>query len=305
MDIADRQRFLYLVFGLTVLSDVECPELELGDSAPDLYFSLGPVPQSLPGSKKESLVGEVQPGLFRLGVHGVGSYLIREGRQVIIQPAEGAAPDAVRLFLLGPVLGILLHQRGLLPLHASAIASADGGVVFVGATGSGKSTIAAALLFRGYRVLADEICVVDPGGAGSPRIIPAPPYLSIWADALRNLGFGPDSLQPVRSDLRKFLLPAPREPDLSSVPIRVCYILDTSAQEDKITLEPLSGLRKIEELSVHTYRRSLIDALDLGVQNFEQICKIAASCRVVRIRRPPGEFTGHRIADAVEEDLQH
>ncbi|MCP4397035.1 MAG: hypothetical protein GY801_07015 [bacterium] len=71
-------------------------------------------------------------------------------------------------------LGALLHQRELLPLHGSAIKVNDGVCVFVGLSGNGKSTVAAAFRQRGYQVLADDVCVVsireDGLPPGDPRV---------------------------------------------------------------------------------------------------------------------------------------
>jgi len=78
-------RFLYLVFGLTVSSDVECPELEEGHGTPELWFHYGSVPQTLPGAKSESLVGQALPGIFRLSVRDTANFLIRDGIDVTIE----------------------------------------------------------------------------------------------------------------------------------------------------------------------------------------------------------------------------
>src|SRR3989454_2089338 len=50
----------------------------------------------------------------------------REGREIVVEPAPGVDAGTLRLFLLGPVRAVLLHQRGFLVLHASAVVL-DGG----------------------------------------------------------------------------------------------------------------------------------------------------------------------------------
>jgi len=48
----------------------------------------------------------------------------------VVEPEPGAEEAILRLYLLGPVLGILLHQRGFLVLHASVVSMAGAAVVF-------------------------------------------------------------------------------------------------------------------------------------------------------------------------------
>ena len=101
------------------------------------------------------------------------------------------AVDLLRLYLLGPALALLLHQRGFLVLHASAV-SLDGGVVaFLGHSGHGKSTTAATLHARGAAIVADDVVAVDLGAPGGPAALPGFPLLKLWPDAVTALGENP------------------------------------------------------------------------------------------------------------------
>ncbi len=80
--------------------------------------------------------------------HSVATFLVREGRLVTVDPAPGIDQGTLRIFLLGPVLAALLRQRGYLVLHASAVAYSGGAAAFLGLSGRGKSTLAAALHAR-------------------------------------------------------------------------------------------------------------------------------------------------------------
>ena len=54
-------------------------------------------------------------------------------------------------------------EAGGLALHASAVDVGDGGVLFAGASGAGKSTVARQLAAEGGRVVCDDLAVVRPG----------------------------------------------------------------------------------------------------------------------------------------------
>ncbi len=108
------------------------------------------------------------------------------GRDLVIEPAPGAEESELRLIMLGPALAVLLHQRGLLVLHASAAAlTSDGShraVAFMGDKGAGKSTTAAAMCARGHGLIADDLVAVDLSGA-VPHVWPGFPHLKLWPEA--------------------------------------------------------------------------------------------------------------------------
>src|SRR2546421_132869 len=72
---------------------------------------------------------------------GVGAFLVRGGREIVVDPAPGVEARVLRLSILGPAFGLLLHQRGRFVLHASAVASGGGVLAFAGGSGWGKSTL--------------------------------------------------------------------------------------------------------------------------------------------------------------------
>ena len=109
-----------------------------------------------------------------------GRYAVRGGCEIFYDPAEGASARNVRLYLLGSAFGALLHQRGILPLHANAVAL-DGQVhAFLGHPGAGKATLAAAFHDRGYRLLSDDVCAVRLDAQDRPWVEPGMPRLRLW-----------------------------------------------------------------------------------------------------------------------------
>jgi hypothetical protein len=63
--------------------------------------------------------------------------------------------------IVGFVFGYLLHLRGQLCLHGSIIELADRTIAVLGDSGAGKSTIAAALIKSGARLLSDDLIVIS------------------------------------------------------------------------------------------------------------------------------------------------
>ena len=62
---------------------------------------------------------------------------------------------------LRPVFNVILNRRGMQLIHASSIGTSRGSVIFAGAPGSGKSTIAVMCLQNGLSYQSDDICVLS------------------------------------------------------------------------------------------------------------------------------------------------
>src|SRR3954447_12953196 len=235
---------VYSAYGLTIRTNMPCPELLLHphpQQEPDVIIRLlGNTPHSICPSPEGAF--EVLPGHFRLHIPGVARYSVDEGKRILIEPFAGSSPDAVRLFLWGSTMGALLYQRGLFPLHGSAVETPMGAMIFVGAQGSGKSTLAAEFLRRGYRLLSDDICALEATPEGF-RVLPALAQLRLCPDAYGRLG------QPAtaRLDSDKFVLSMDKEFCPGPVPLRSIHIL-SNHDTDGPRLEVLHGFDRVQSL---------------------------------------------------------
>lgn len=88
--------------------------------------------------------------------------------------AGASEQDAALAFVLS-VLPLALPLFGLEPLHGSAVGCEEGALLILGGAGTGKSTLAAALVEQGWRFLADDACAIDGNGI----LWPGPPLLSL------------------------------------------------------------------------------------------------------------------------------
>lgn len=74
----------------------------------------------------------------------------------------------------------LMRDASRVALHASAVGRDGRCVVFLGPSGTGKSTSATELAGRfGFEFLSDDICVLDT----SLRMFPGPPWAWLWTDS--------------------------------------------------------------------------------------------------------------------------
>ena len=295
--------FLHQAFGLQIASCLPLPAfLESDGDQCDVTIRYGAAPEELPEAVWKGVRFQAAPGRLLLIVDDVARYLVRDGREIVIDRAPGATDDDVRLFLQGSAFGALLQQRGLLALHASAIAVGEGAVVFMGPSGIGKSTLATAFHQRGYTVLTDDVCVVDFDAGGAPVVVPAYPQLKLWRDALEKLELDPSVLPRIRPKLEKRALPVREAFRTTPRPLRRLYMLDRS-NEPEIHLTSLQGSDKFLAIQAFTYRVQFLEALARKVDHFRQAGALAAACPVVRVSRPAKPYLLDELVARLEDDF--
>jgi len=204
--------YRYRIAGLTVSSDVEIPGLHAGagDASADVAIALGPVPERLDDPAAAGPNWAMAQGAFLLRVPGIARFWLTGGASIAYQPEPEAAHGDIAAFLTGTTFGILLHQRGLVVLHASGVAVNGQAVLFMGPSGAGKSTLATALAQRGYPLGTDDFCVVGADGAGRPLVHPDGRMPKLWAQAIRHLDLAERQGPAVRGRLSKFYVVPPQ-----------------------------------------------------------------------------------------------
>jgi len=246
--------------GLRLASDIPLPELppwrrEEGGE-PDVEVRLGNVPDHLSDSVHRGPILQVgADGTCRFDLAGVACFLIEDGRRIVIQPHMAADAPDVRLFLLGSAFGLLCHQRGWLPLHACCVEIGGRAVAFAGPSGIGKSTLAAAFVRQGYRLLADDVTVVDARAPGGPAVIPTFGRIKLWRDTLDALKMPTDGLERCRARMEKFQLPVDARFQPATLPLATIHLLDRVTDARLADLSPLIGLQAVEALLGNVYRR--------------------------------------------------
>lgn len=291
--------FSYEAFGLRFASEIEVPELSPGDGASPSHVSVGygSVPESLPGAYRFGARFQARPGELLFRIPGVAAYWVREGKRIVIDREPSAPEDDVRVFLLSSALAALIHQRGLLPVHASAVDGNGEAILFTGTSGQGKSTIAAQLSrARGLSLMCDDMSVLSLDGKGGPVLHPAFPQLKLWRDALDHLGDNPRDYPALRRNLEKHSVMTPER--FGTRPLPVKHIVDLGFNNTgAVTLTPLGGAGKIDLLINRTYRKRYLLGLG-GRKNHFRVCAAAASgITATALSRPWG---WHAVEEALD-----
>lgn len=301
--------FDYMLFGLRVRSELELPELSSADdlSEPDVWVRSAPIPiDSTPTGLS------VHEGALLLTIDDVGRYRIASGSEIMVDPKPGVDPRNVRLFLLGSAFGALLHQRGLLPLHANAVEIEGKAVAFMGPSGAGKSTLAAWFHDQGYPIVADDVCVIR-FERSQGLVAPGLPRLRLWRDALE--ASGRDALGFERSastlvEVEKFDVPIDRDRIArTDLPLAAAYLLDSAEDLQIARLQPAEAAQAVIE---NTYRGAFVHSAGTTLAHWEActalvrrtpIFRVSRSRQLPSFDRDAGEILAHAKAAAMAEPI--
>ena len=275
----------YAVFGLRVRSDIALPELHRaeGSADPDVTIRQGKIDDA---NRTAGL--HVIDGAVLFVAPDAARYRIADGSEILVEPNKGAPDRNVRLYLLGSAFGALLHQRGLLPLHANAVEIGGRAFAFMGVQGEGKSTLAAWFHDQGHRVIADDVCVIRLDG-DLPQAVPGLPRLRLWDDAIAQSGRKPAEL--LRSyagdeDWNKFDVPVdPQRSVRDEVPLGAVYLIESGSD---FSVERLAGLESAQVLFEHTYRGGYLDAANGQKTHWQATVDLVRKVPVFRLARKRG-----------------
>ena len=258
----------------------ESADGRVGDRTIHVDVRLAPAP---PPDAPELLPAvRVDADHFWMDVPRVGRFLVRNGREMIVEPCPGAPDGDVRAYLLGSAMGALLQQRGLLPLHASAVAVDGRAVAFIAPAGSGKSTIAMHLQHRGHRVICDDICAIEVGD-GSARLSPGLRNLKLWRASLGAIARTPDGLEPVLVDMDKYRVPIDVPGEERVFDLAAVVLLGWG---EETAIAPLAGADAVGALIANTFRGQLVAPMGRQTAHWRQCLDLFAAVGVHRLVRP-------------------
>lgn len=293
----ERQRHFYRAYGLTVASDVALPELEpVEPAAADITIAVGAIDMPMP-SPQAATTFRFEPDRQYLAWHAVGAFLISGGRRIDVEPAPGVDDALLAFPLLGPVMALLLHRRGLLVLHASAIAVAGKGAIFMGDKGAGKSTTASALIRAGHELLTDDVVALDLTNPDRPMIVPGFPQIKLAADAAAAIPLGQAEVRPqVHPAIDKMQHRLHGAFSGSMVPAAGIYVLERGQRAAMTPLPAIAALPAIIKFSYVTrFGRAALSG-DFAAMHLRQCSAIANHVGVCRLEVPAGL---DRIGEAV------
>ncbi len=299
------------------LTDLPIPELPLArtEDRPVVRVTLGSIPDALSHPLLATEHCQARADEFLLRIPGVAGYYVRNGQEVIVQPEPDAPELDVRAYLLSNIFSALCHQQQLLPLHAGAVRTKRGVVAFLGASGAGKSSLVAFLSRRGYPVVCDDICLIDPAAPIGRRVLPVAHWLKLWRSTMDALGEQPDPRMRTFTEDDKYRVV--QEHDPAPLPLVEVILLKEVASEERdaeanparasstrtAAFRQLSAAEAIQSMLQLTYQAWLVRGTGQTASYFKRCGMALEGVKVYEMERPWGFAAMDATLDAIEEHL--
>lgn len=203
-------------------------------------------------------------------------------------------------YLLGPVMGFVMLLRGVVCLHASAVAIGDEAIALLGPAGSGKSTTAAAFAERGYSVLAEDVVTLDDRGDHF-LVRSGYPCIRLWPASVKALYGSETHLPKLTPNWDKCYLDLSDNFQSEPLPLAAIYHLG-ERHHDMVAplIQPLDRADGLMSLVANTYATKLMDK-QMRAREFELLTRVLNH---VRVRRVTPHADVGRIGDLCDRILE-
>jgi hypothetical protein len=260
--------------GLTLTATGVAPRLDVSAGVWDPVLPLGGPVRQRWLDVDGALVATGGADRERWWMHwpSLGTYVFGTDGPVVAYPTPGSSHAALHDSFTRGVIPVVMLARGCEALHASAVDTGSGVVAFCARSGTGKSSLALALTFRGARLWADDTVALQ------------------WAeDRVESMALP----FPVRVDHHvREMLGRPADVRLADPgarqPLRQVYFLtrDVTIDPGRPELAPVRGGSRFERLLAHAHPFDLATDARRRVM-VERLLRIAAAVPLYELRFAP------------------
>jgi hypothetical protein len=270
----------YRLYGVALHSTLALPCARNSDkNAPNVYLASGNRTRFSQLRKRLAVDSNARAWFQYRRAPGGESYLrwvdhfeftiSADGRNIHYNPLNGVTTEALSAYLLGHVLSFSLLAFGFEPLHATVLVIGGKAVALLGDCGYGKSTLAAALVARGFPILTDDLMVLAPRGSGW-MVQPGLPHLKLFPSVAERLLGHHAAGTPMNTRTAKLMIPLEKHQMVSrAVPLKALYILPEPgrpASTGRIGIQRLSGSDAFLEVVRAAFNLTVTDKSRLANQ---------------------------------------
>ena len=307
--------YRYAAYGISIRSDAPLPfartrenalaEVELRSHAAPIAPSIRSNIQQEPISSSAFDVGSLPEGSNYVVLRGIGEILVSpDGRSLACHRYAQSSAESFNVYLLTQALSFALVKSGLEPLHATAVAISGKAVVFLGDCGFGKSTLAAAFLQAGHRLLTDDLLVLRNASAGL-LAHPGSPRIKLFPEVARKFLGDAVTGVPMNPRTHKLIIPL-KEPHICThaLPLSAIYALAPALDLPgaEVHIAAISQRQAFVTLLASTFNRVILDSPRLRRQ-FEIIQAVANGLPVKKLSYPRSLDSLPMVLQAVISDL--
>ena len=220
------------------------------------------------------------PGRLVLTLPGCFEAVVASGESVSVRYSDQFGRARLGRLIAGPVAAALLHQRHMLPLHASAVGFYGRALVIAGGSASGKTEVALALAARGHSFLADDLVTFGEDG-GHQVAMAGPSIAAAQPDTLRRwmpeIAGEPDGTG-------KVIIPWPGVAEPRPVPVG--GFVSLVRRNGIVLTERLRGVEALRSVRRHVHLLGAIHALAVASGHLRRVARLLDDIPVFRVSHP-------------------
>lgn len=240
-----------------------------------------------------------QDGCVLMAWPEVGIFRV-QADHIVVDPIPSVDGDLISAFLAGAGLGVLLHLRGFLTLHASAVGLEGVAIALMGPKMMGKSTTASAFCAHGASLVTDDVLVVDPS---TLAVHPGGRFCKLGPNAAEAIATQSAKQLPLVYEQTRKRYWEPGSAHTAELQLARVYLLDYT-EGDQLEIEPVSKRGATIALIRDAYALRFLGEHTDGGAHLQACARIARRIPVYRLRRVPGLEHLSDIVRAVKNDLR-
>lgn len=294
--------YIYKVYGLTIASDMEF--LQLIQMPPefqgtiDVTIKKGVIPDVVLEKERQKINYDFGSDFSYL-CNKTCRFIVENGRSITYMLKEGKSAMSLSTFILGYGLSMLALQRGQLAIHCSAISKDGKACLICGEPGAGKSTVTSVLLKQGWKLMADDMAVVDTRD-GITYVHPAFPYQKLCKDAAISQGYCLEEEIYIDEYKDKYLVRYKDEFSTEEKPLVNLIYLVIGDENSNVERKEISGLDSFYVCTENLFLRKLLREKKYQPGIGQLALKMAGSIAIKQVIRPYGKDTLTEIIDCIQ-----
>lgn len=283
------QKHFYKIYGLTVASELLLPEANelccpLAPEEIDVNIQLTLPPDSVLSSAHAGQADYLTEDVMWFYLKDMVLYYTENGNHIIVHIEDSSLPShSITAYLLGSAFSLILIQRGLLPIHGSALLSANKAFIVSGGSGSGKSTTTFNLMNQGYDFLSDDISTVSYN-EGRIWLYPGPPWQKLCRNTVETDSH-PGKYIYIDENRDKFARKLEKDYSANAYPVDNMFILIKDDVKEP-TLRKIEGIEKLHFLTNNLYRGQIYHRFGLSSQRKQLFLDVISHINMYIVTRP-------------------
>jgi hypothetical protein len=211
----------------------------------------------------------------------------RSGSMITWYPQEDVPEWFIRTLFLNTLLGIALHDAGILCLHGSAVEIEGRCIAFIAPKFHGKSTLAISLVSRGACLITDDLVALEMDRR-PPMVRPGVPSVRLLPDAAERLS---GEIPGIARPGPKFVIGGlpPHLVASAPIPLETIYVLQPDEEQSfDVDRERLALPDAAAQVALRTTLRDTLVGSRTAAIKLRSIVQLVGMVPVYRLRTTRG-----------------